>query len=216
VACINFGSNVSSLRGALQTVTDPGKAQVTAKITIHVVERTITVQPGESIQIAIDRAREGAVLYLASGTWEENIEINKSLTLQGAGQDETVIKGKEEGYPVVRIMSLEDVVQAVSVEIEELAITGARGLFCVDGDKGICPDGVLVQGTARAEITNSTISDSMGGIALRDSAWAKITESVISGNMGGIRLDDLARGEINNSTISDNVGGGLTLRDLID
>jgi nitrous oxidase accessory protein len=44
---------------------------------------TVTVQAGESIQAAIDAAEEGAVVCLAEGTWEENIEIGKGLTLRG-------------------------------------------------------------------------------------------------------------------------------------
>lgn len=48
---------------------------------------TVTVQPGESIQKAIDQAAEGTVICLEAGKFQENIEIHKSLTLRGAGQD---------------------------------------------------------------------------------------------------------------------------------
>ena len=45
-------------------------------------EYTITVQPGESIQAAIDKAPAGAVICLSAGVWEENIKIERSLTLR--------------------------------------------------------------------------------------------------------------------------------------
>jgi pectin methylesterase-like acyl-CoA thioesterase len=43
----------------------------------------VFVQPGESIQAAIDAALEGAVICLAAGEWQEDIAITKSLTLMG-------------------------------------------------------------------------------------------------------------------------------------
>jgi len=43
-------------------------------------ECTVIVQPGESIQAAIDQAQEGDVICLAEGTWVENVKIEKSLT----------------------------------------------------------------------------------------------------------------------------------------
>ncbi|MCI2426788.1 hypothetical protein LM597_05210 [Candidatus Acetothermia bacterium] len=63
---------------------------------------TIFVQPEESIQEAIDRAPEGAVIYLGEGTWQENIKITKPLTLRGQGPEKTVIKAVEAG-PLVEI-----------------------------------------------------------------------------------------------------------------
>ncbi len=43
---------------------------------------TIAVQPDESIQAAIDRAPDGAVICLPAGSWAENIVIDKNLTLR--------------------------------------------------------------------------------------------------------------------------------------
>jgi len=151
-------------------------------------ECTVAVQPGESLQAAIDAAEEGAVIYLPAGTWEENIVIEKSLTLRGAGAEETVIVGVKEGYPVVWIMGPEEA-QTVSVKVEGLSITGAEG-ECADLDKGICAHGVLIQGAAQVAITGSTISGNWrNGIELRGSAQAVITGSTISANgANGIHL----------------------------
>jgi nitrous oxidase accessory protein len=63
----------------------------------------VVVRPGESLQTAIDAAPAGAVIVLSEGRWEENVKIEKSLTLRGTGADVTVISGVEEGYPVVWI-----------------------------------------------------------------------------------------------------------------
>lgn len=173
-------------------------------------ECTVTVQPGESIQAAIDQAQEGAVICLSAGIWEENLKIEKkSLVLRGAGAEETVIDGVEEGYPVVWIMGPEEA-QTASVKVERLSITGAKG-WCADWDKGVCAYGMLIQGATRVEITDSTISENWGeGIWLRGSSQAEITRSTISGNLGdGIELSDLSQAEITGSTISENSGDGI-------
>lgn len=56
---------------------------------------TVTVQPSESIQAAIDQAAESAVICLAAGTWQENVKIYKSLTLRGVSHEQTKITGKK-------------------------------------------------------------------------------------------------------------------------
>jgi nitrous oxidase accessory protein NosD len=51
---------------------------------------TVTVEPGQSIQEAINKAPAGAVICLTAGTWQENVVIEKSLTLRGE-KEKTVI-----------------------------------------------------------------------------------------------------------------------------
>ena len=142
---------------------------------------TVTVQPGQSIQAAIAGAQEGAVICLGEGSWQENLKIEKALTLRGQGAQKTVIDGIQEGYPVVWVVG----VQPIEVKLEGLKVTGAEG-ECADWP--ICAFGALIQGTAQAEITNSTISENWIGIELGGTAQAKITDSTISKNSRGIGL----------------------------
>lgn len=64
--------------GSLATVHDRTLAQ-------DQPECTVTLQPSESIQQAIDQAAEGDVVCLTGAAWEENLTISNSLTLQGIG-----------------------------------------------------------------------------------------------------------------------------------
>jgi parallel beta-helix repeat protein len=187
---------------------------------------TVTVEPGQSIQEAINKAPAGAVICLTAGTWEENIVIEKSLTLRGE-KEKTVIDGVHENYPVVWVRAPEE--QEVVVQLEGLRITGAEGRCA---DYYICADGVLLQGSAQATISNSslsengwagiivlwdsaqvTISDSSisrngyEGIELWGSAQASISSSTLSGNGLGIELWDSAQASISNSTLSENATG---------
>ena len=52
--------------------------------TVGWAQGTITVAPGESLQVAIDRAPNGAVIELTPGNWTENIVIDKSITIRSA------------------------------------------------------------------------------------------------------------------------------------
>ena len=167
-------------------------------------ECTVTAQPGDSIQAAIDSAQEGAVICLAEGTWEENVKIEKSLTLQGVDQEKTIIKGQKKGYPVVWLTTPEEV-RTVSVKVEGLTITEAQG-WCTDSDKGICANGLLIRGSAQVTISDSTISENgVHGIWLGTSAQATISNSTISGNgWVGIGLGHSARATIRQSILQGN------------
>jgi parallel beta-helix repeat protein len=171
---------------------------------------TVTVKPGESIQRAIDGAKAGAVVCLTAGEWEENIVIEKSLTLRGGSPEQTVIDGVREGYPVVWVRMPEQV--QVVVQLEGLRITGAE-VWCADIDKSICAEGVLLQGSAQATITNSTLSENgWDGIWLGDSAQATISNSTLSENGGyGIWLEGSAQATITNSTLFGNRWDGIWL-----
>ncbi len=56
---------------------------------------TVTLRPGDSIQSAIDRVSPAVVICLTAGVWEEGeVEISKGLTLQGAGREQSILKGR--------------------------------------------------------------------------------------------------------------------------
>jgi parallel beta-helix repeat protein len=69
------------------------------------------LQPGESLQAAIDAAAPGSVLKLAEGEWKERVTISKPLILEGAGWDKTIVRVEEPPR---------DQVQKAASEIEPL------------------------------------------------------------------------------------------------
>jgi parallel beta-helix repeat protein len=166
----------------------------------------VMIQPGESIQAVIDTAEEGAVICLAEGTWEENIVIKKSLTLQGTGQEKPIIKGLKEGEPVILIISAEE----IKVTVKGLTIAEA-GKFCAGGQLH-CSHGFSLGGKAKVTIEGNTISENADGIYIQDSARATITGNTISGHGDGILMEDSAQATITGNTISRN-GIGIYISD---
>lgn len=192
---------------------------------------TVTVQPGQSIQQAIDAAQEGAVICLTAGRWSENIQIGKSLKLHGTGKEHSQILGKPEEQrplvykPVIHIASETE----ISVDIEELSVSGitfTSGIFSsilIEGKaqvtitntqfSGHSGDGIWLKGAAQATLADSLISDSETGIQMTDLARLTITHSVVSDSDTGIWLEDSAQATIARSQISNNKFFGITLSD---
>lgn len=184
---------------------------------------TITVQQGESIQGVIDVAQEGAVICLEAGVWEENIEIQKSITLRGAGQEQTIIKGIQPGVPIINIQGD----QAIKVTVADFTVTEAKpygkehNCAWPQGPTWICPNGIAVRGAVGVEVRNMLISsNSSDGIWAMDSAQVAVFDTVIFDNASscvgtcmGIDMSDSAQVTVYNSIISKNRMVGITVRD---
>lgn len=193
-------------------------------------ECTVTVQPGESIQATIDEAEEGAVICLAEGTWEENVKITKSLNLRGQGPEVSVIRASEHGQPVVRI-STPNGATPTDVVVGELRLTGAaavsllslwsRGVLVQDSARATISEctvsvhgtGIFLSGSARATITGGAVSTSGVGIQLRDSSEAMISKCTVSAEDQGILFADSAQATISECTVSAGFAGyGTAIR----
>ncbi len=171
---------------------------------------TLHVQTGSSIQAAIDQAPAGTTIELARGTWQENLRIDKSLSIRGRGPGETIITGKADGYPVIRISP--PGVQTVSVVISGVAIS-AGSSACADVSQSVCADGILAEGDARITVGDVSFTNSHAGIWLRSSARATIMRSTLLENTYGIVIAERAKANISNCTISNNAKDGMIIAD---
>lgn len=136
---------------------------------------TVFVQPGESIQAAIDAAPVGAVVCLGAGEWEEHLTIGKTLTLRGEAADTTTIRGYQETVPVITIHAPGE--QAVVVVLFGLTLTGGMA----EG-RG---SGLLIEDAAQAMVTDCTVSGNFSGIELHDSSQATIEDCKVVDSRGG-------------------------------
>jgi parallel beta-helix repeat protein len=158
---------------------------------------TITVQPGQSIQEVISEAPEGAAICLASGDWQEHLDIGKSVTLRGVGSTQVI--GRNAGVPVIHIQNPGE--KEIFVTLAGLTVTGGTG----DGG------GLLIQGTARVTIINCAFVANETGIGVLDSARATITDCTVLENKFGIQLWGSSQATITNSTVSGSTDYGIVL-----
>ncbi|MBI1743935.1 right-handed parallel beta-helix repeat-containing protein [Candidatus Acetothermia bacterium] len=161
----------------------------------------VLVQSGQSIQHAINNAAAGAVICLSPSTFKETIKIDKSLTLRGAGREDTTIKTEVSVLAVILIESDSD----IEVKIMDLAITGFEQT-----------NGIYVSGDGHATVTLSNLSISgngSDGLSVNNFAQVNLVDSQISKNgADGVFLyEKTARVSIDNSQISDNLFWGLVV-----
>jgi nitrous oxidase accessory protein NosD len=103
------------------------------------------------IQAAIDAAPEGAVITIKTGTYEENLIVRKSLTLQAAEGEQVVVKSAMESLPTLLLVNG----RPIHVEIKGLTFQPARP------QQG---NGIEIMGMVAARLEHNTIQDYQWGI----------------------------------------------------
>lgn len=189
-------------------------------------ECTIWVQPGESIQKAIDEAPEWAVICLAPGEYQENIRIEKSLTLVGTGEhpDEVRLRGVELVKPLVSVhgqpgmeVTLQRlaIIDGASVDAHGLKVLGEVLIDLREVQISGNLDGARIGESAHVSLEKCTIIDNdWNGLWIGYEATVALSNCDISGNwLNGIIVTDFSSTTAEGITISENGENGLVLTD---
>jgi len=147
-----------------------------------------------TIQEAINAAISGDTIFVYSGTYNEHIIVNKSVSLVGEDRDSTIVDGDGTGT-VVSIMA-----SRVSI----------RGFTIKRSGKGIYNGGIFVNQSDSNDIRHNALTDSNNGIILHFSADNMIYGNRILSNKDGVGLYFSADNMIYGNTITDN-SNGITL-----
>ena len=139
------------------------------------------VNPGDSIQDAVNATMDGDTIYVHAGAYVENVDVNKRLTLVGEGSDVVIVQAADAWAHVFNVT-------ADYVNISGFTATGATGEWWV-----YCA-GIYLDGADHCNISNNNASNNGmdGGICLRYSSNNMIANNIANSNnifFGGNGID---------------------------
>lgn len=140
-------------------------------------ECSITVQAGQSLKEAISVTSPGAVICLGPGIWYENLTLEKTLHIRGAGPQATFIKGANLNYFFVFEAGTSS--EAISIKLEDMTITESYGGIIVSGSAWVSVHNVILtghpialaaSGTSHLELSQVTVVDNETGLSVGGTA----------------------------------------------
>lgn len=128
-----------------------------------------------TIQEGINAVRENGTVYVSSGFYEENIVVDKTLSLLGEGRDTTIIDGSESGTIIL-------------ITGDNVIISGFTLQNC-----GNDPEyaGILVLSHNNV-FSENVITTTYHGISLSESSHSTITRNFFMENTVGLILSSLS------------------------
>jgi parallel beta-helix repeat protein len=155
---------------------------------------TIVVNPGDSIQAAIDASTPDDTILVNSGIYRENVNVTKKLILHG------VDKGA--GMPVVDAKGNGS---AITLSADEIILEG----FVVTNSSGYFNAGIKVLSNNNAIKNNSAFNNELGGIYFLGSCNNNISGNIASNSENGIILEYSSNNNITSSSANNNEFAGI-------
>jgi nitrous oxidase accessory protein NosD len=160
-----------------------GAAPPTAGHLVHVV------QPGDSIQKAVDAAKPGETVLIAPGTFHESVSVRTSgLTLRGTGRHTVITPAAKK----------------------------AAG-SCAEGGNGICVTGTKDRRVEGVTVASLTVTGFAGSGVLAEATDGLTVRNVtaVKNGVWGIAQEQSVRGVFRDNTARDNGDAGLFLANTI-
>ena len=157
-----------------------------------------TLEGGDytEVQAAIDAANPGDTILVKSGTYEENLKVDKELKIwsDSRNPEDTMIQAADPAKNVVEVNT-------------------GRVTFSGFGISGSENAGVYLEGAGNCLISNNEISNTEQGIFLKDSDRNVVSNNVLTLNELGIRLEASGKNTIQTNVIGYNYGYGISLEE---
>ncbi len=119
-----------------------------------------------TIQSAIDAATGGDTIGVSAGTYSENITVNKTLTIIGAGMETTIIQASNANA------------HACTISANDVTISG----FTINGATGTNYAAIYLSSVTGAVLNNLIISNNYRGVYFYSSSSNQILNSILTQN----------------------------------
>jgi len=185
-----------------------------AAIAITVNNSTGQAADFTSIQAAVNIANPGDEIIVKPGIYEENIEINKALTIlsESGNSSDTIIQAADSSKDVFGIWANEVNIKGFSIRgsdsaagIHFIGVTDCRIEHNILSNNGCGID--LYMFSSGNTLIDNEVSDSLTGISFGDSQKNILRNNSISYCSSGISLFDSPDNTLENNTVSENDGG---------
>lgn len=148
------------------------------------------------IQAAVNSATAGNMIYVYSGTYKENVNVDRRLTLQGEGADVVDVTGVTSGHVFW--------VTADYVNISGFSLSGAH-------DDTNEKAGIYLDSADHCNIFNNNVLKNGIGIYLDSSKNNILMNNTANSNQYGIYLGSSSNNTLTNNNANSNDGGGIRL-----
>ena len=158
-----------------------------------------------TIQNGINAVAEEGTVYVANGTYEETLLVDKTINLMGESHECTVIDGKKKGH-VIRVF-------ADHVNISHFTIQNAK-------DEWLTRWSAYFEVYIRSNfnnisdniITHTTSSyEKCAGIVLENANYNRVAHNNISNQIRGIQLESSSHNVITGNTLTKDIRMGIEL-----
>lgn len=153
------------------------------------------------IQDAINNANNGDTIMVAAGTYNENVVVNKSVTLIGEGAWVTIVNASS---PTKHTFN----VTANNVNISRFTVTGATAGTTIGYP--YYSAGIYLARLSKINISDNIVSNNNYGIYMDSAFDNNLINNNISSNFIGVNLYDSDNNNLINSTVNSNKASGIS------
>ncbi|MFZ2898092.1 MAG: right-handed parallel beta-helix repeat-containing protein [Saprospiraceae bacterium] len=158
-----------------------------------------------SVQRGVDEATAGDIVNVANGTYNEDVNVNKAVTVDGESTA-AIIRGLYAaglGHSVW--------MSASNSILKDVTVTRDYGLTVTDWYNCSKNQGVTIgNGTTGVQIDNVVITGNRNGLYINNAQSFTVTNCTIEDNRTGIQLvNNVSNGQIKNNFIRDNFTLGV-------
>lgn len=185
-------------------------------VSLNSAEITISKEKGakyQSIQQAIDNAKDGDSILIKPGIFQENVVVNKSIRLKGSGPNKTVITSVQK--PMESLQEVYKKIASIKDKKEQKA--AAKEIL-----KQFMQPTILIENTQKVEITDLKITShkqnkdpkNVPRFVLRISnAGALIGNCMIIGGNHGLVIEEKSNVTVKKSLFAAVLHAGITIGD---